>query len=161
MSHRLYSPHNPKPQPGHFNNSTTRRPRSEKPLQTSGSRTFLSFSCFSIANQEAVSPSAALLVRLKALAFQKRPFFCSFRASVKKRRHLGCPNIMRSRGCAVQNKGITLTHISASFILLDLVHFIALECVLFVTRSILFRPKLKAENVANSQDSVIIDFLEN
>ena len=38
-------PHNPKPQPGHFNNSTTRRPRSEKPLQISGSRTFLSFSC--------------------------------------------------------------------------------------------------------------------
>ena len=32
--------------PAHFNNSTTRRPRSEKPLQTSGSCTFLSFSCF-------------------------------------------------------------------------------------------------------------------
>ena len=59
-------PHNPKPQPGHFNNSTTRRPRSEKPLQTSGSRTFLSFSCFSIANQEAVSQSAVLLLRIKA-----------------------------------------------------------------------------------------------
>ena len=78
MSHRLHSPHNPKPQPGHFNNSTTRRPRSEKPLQTSGSRTFLSFSCFSIANQETVSRSAALLVRIKALALQKRPFFVTF-----------------------------------------------------------------------------------
>ena len=60
------------------NNSTTRRPRSEKPLQTSGSRTFLSFSCFSIANQETVSRSAALLVRIKALALQKRPFFVTF-----------------------------------------------------------------------------------
>ena len=65
-------------QPGHFNNSTTRRPRSEKPLQTSGLRTFLSFSCFSIANQEAVSRSAALLLRMKALALQKRPLFVLF-----------------------------------------------------------------------------------
>ena len=78
LSHRPHSPHNPKPQPGHFNNSTTRRPRSEKPLQTSGSCTFLSFSCFSIANQEAVSRSAALLLRIKALALQKRPLFFLF-----------------------------------------------------------------------------------
>ena len=71
-------PHNPKPQPGHFNNSTTRRQRSEKPLQISASRPFLSFSCFSIANQEAVSRSAALLWRIKALALQKRPLFVLF-----------------------------------------------------------------------------------
>ena len=57
-----HSPHIPRPQPGHFNNSTTRRSRSEKPLQTSGSCTFLSFSCFSIANKEAFSRSAALLL---------------------------------------------------------------------------------------------------
>ena len=76
--HRLHSPHNPKPQPGHFNNSTNRRPRSEKPLQTSGSRTFLSFSCFSIANQEAVSRFATLLLRIKALALQKWPLFVLF-----------------------------------------------------------------------------------
>ena len=75
LSHRLHSSHNPKPQPGHFNNSTTRRSRSAKPLQTSGSRTFLSFSCFSIANEEAFSRSAALLLRIKALALQKRPLF--------------------------------------------------------------------------------------
>ena len=78
VPNRLHSPHNPKPQPGHFKNSTTRRPRSEKPLQTSGSRTFLSFSCFSIANQEAVSRSAALLLRIKALALQKGPLFVLF-----------------------------------------------------------------------------------
>ena len=71
LSHRLHSPHNPKPKPAHFNNSTTRRPRSEKPLQTLGSRTFVSFFCFSIANQEAVSRSAAL-------ALQKRPLFFLF-----------------------------------------------------------------------------------
>ena len=52
--------------------------RSEKPLQTSGSRTFLSFSCFSMANQEAVSRSAALLLRIKALALQKWPLFVVF-----------------------------------------------------------------------------------
>ena len=78
LSHRLHSPHNPKPQSGDFNNSTTRRPRREKPLQTSGSRTFLSFSYFSIANQEAVSRSAALSLRIKALALQKRPLFIPF-----------------------------------------------------------------------------------
>ena len=75
LSNRLHSPHR---QPGRFNNSTTRQPRCEKPLQTLGSRTFLSFSCFSIANQEAVSRSAALLLRIKALALQKRPLFVLF-----------------------------------------------------------------------------------
>ena len=54
------------------------RPRSEKPLQTSGSRTFLSLSCFSIANEEAVSRSAVLLLRMKALALQNRPLFVLF-----------------------------------------------------------------------------------
>ena len=78
LSHRLQSPHS-KPQPGHFNNSTTRRPRSEKPLQTSGSRTIVSCSCFSIISQEAVSRSAALLLlRIKALALQKRLLFVLF-----------------------------------------------------------------------------------
>ena len=69
---------NPKPQPGHFNNSTTRQPQSEKPLQSSGSHTFLSFSCFSIADQEAVSLSAALLLRIKAVALHKQPLFVLF-----------------------------------------------------------------------------------
>ena len=35
-------------------------------------------SYFSIANQEAVSQSAALLLRIKALALQKRPLFILF-----------------------------------------------------------------------------------
>ena len=56
-------------------NSTNRRPRIEKPLQNAGSLTFVSFPCFSRADQEAVSPSAALLLRIKALALQKRPLF--------------------------------------------------------------------------------------
>ena len=85
-----------------------------KPLQTSGSSTFLSFSCFSIANQEAVSRSAALLLRIKALALQKAALVCSFRASGKNCRHLGCGNVMRSRGCAVQNKGITLSGLASA-----------------------------------------------
>ena len=41
-------------------------------------RTFLSFSCFAIANQEAVSRSAALFLRIKALALQKGPLFVLF-----------------------------------------------------------------------------------
>ena len=40
--------------------------------------TFLSFSCFPIANQEAVSRSAASSLRIKALALQKRPLFVLF-----------------------------------------------------------------------------------
>ena len=51
---------------------------SPKPLKTLGSHTFLSFSCFSITNQEAVSGSVALLLRIKALALQKRPLFVLF-----------------------------------------------------------------------------------
>ena len=68
---QLESPHNPKPQPGHFDNSKTRRPRS------------LSFSCFSIANQETVSRSMALFLRIKALALQKRSLFVLFALVVR------------------------------------------------------------------------------
>ena len=104
LFHRLHSPHNPKPQPGHFNNSTTRRPRSEKPLQTSGSRTFLSFSCFSIANQEAVSRSAAL-------ALQKRPLFVLFALVGRNVAVLDVAVLCAVEG--VQTKGITLIQINA------------------------------------------------
>ena len=68
---QLESPHNPKPQPGHFDNSKTRRPRS------------LSFSCFSIANQETVSRSMALFLRIKALALQKRSLIVLFALVVR------------------------------------------------------------------------------
>ena len=62
---------------------TFNRPRSEKPLQTSGSRTFFYFSCFSMADKEAVSRSAALLLRIKALALRKWPFFVLFALAEK------------------------------------------------------------------------------
>ena len=74
-------------------------------LYTAKSRTIFSFSCFWIADLEAVSQYVALLLRIKALALQKRLLFVLFAG--KNRRHLGCRNIMRSRGCAVQNKGIS------------------------------------------------------
>ena len=44
----------------------------------------------------------------KSFSSAKAALVCSFRATEKNRRHLGCGNVMRSRGCAVQNKGITL-----------------------------------------------------
>ena len=53
-------------------NSTTRRPRSGNPLQTSRSRTLFSFSCFLRADQGAISRFAAFLLRIKAFALQKR-----------------------------------------------------------------------------------------
>ena len=108
MSHRVHSPHNPKPQPGHFNNSTTRRPRSEKPLQTSGSRTFFVIFMFFDSKPGNCQPICGIISANKSFSSAKAALFCYFRARGKNRRHLGCPNIMRSTGCAVQNKGITL-----------------------------------------------------
>ena len=43
LSNRLQNPHNSKPSRGDFNNSRTRWPQSEKPLQTSRSCTLLVF----------------------------------------------------------------------------------------------------------------------
>ena len=56
-------------------NSTTLRLRSENSLRTSGSGAFFLFSSFSIPDHEAVSRFAAFLLRMKALAPQKRPLF--------------------------------------------------------------------------------------
>ena len=47
--------------------------------------------------------------RSSSFSSVKEALVYSFRASGKNRRHLGCGNVMRSRGCAVQNKEITLT----------------------------------------------------
>ena len=56
-------------------NSTTRRTRREKSLQTSGSRSFFSvFFCFVFRQQIAVCGSAALLLRIKALALNRSLF---------------------------------------------------------------------------------------
>ena len=72
---------------------------------------FFHFLVFSIANYEADSRSAALLLRIKALALQERPLFALVALVGRKahdRRHLGCRNVMRSRRCALQSKRITL-----------------------------------------------------
>ena len=75
LSYRLHSPH-PKPQQGHLippldglevKSHCTIRDHSH----------FFPFSWLSIADQETVSRSAALL-RIKALALQKRPLFLLF-----------------------------------------------------------------------------------
>ena len=55
---------------------------------------------------------------------------------------------------------LLLTHILAS-ILQDLVDFISLECVISFREAFFFDRNCKLKNVANSLDSVIIDFLEN
>ena len=49
----------------------------------------------------------SIIIANKSFSSAKAALVCSFRASGKNRRHLGCRNVMRSRGCAVQNKGIT------------------------------------------------------
>ena len=56
-------------------------------------------------------PICGIIIANKSFSSAKAGLVCSFRASWKNRRHLGCSNVMHSRGCAVQNKGITLRHI--------------------------------------------------
>ena len=53
-------------------------------------------------------PICSIIIANKSFSSAKAALVCSFRASGKNRRHLGCPNVIRNRGCAVQNKGITL-----------------------------------------------------
>ena len=92
---------------------TTRRPRSGNPLQTFRSRTFFSFSCVLRADQEVVSRFAAFLLRIKAFALQKRPLSVLFTLAGRTAAILDIAiNVMRRKGCAVQNKGITLTEIN-------------------------------------------------
>ena len=47
-----------------------------------------------------------IIISNKSSSSSEAALFCSFRASVKNHRHLGCRNIMRSRGCAVHIKGL-------------------------------------------------------
>ena len=91
-------------------NSTTRRPRSGNQLQTSRSRTLFSFSCFLRADQEAVSRFAAFLLRIKAFALHKRSLSVLFTLAGRTAAILDVAiNVMRKKGCAVQNKGITFS----------------------------------------------------
>ena len=53
-------------------------------------------------------PICGIIIANKSFSSAKVALVCSFRAGRKNRRHVGCRNVMRSRGCAVQNKGITL-----------------------------------------------------
>ena len=53
-------------------------------------------------------PICGIIILNKSFSSAKAAHVCSFRASGKNRRYLGCHKVMRSRGCAVQNKGITL-----------------------------------------------------
>ena len=53
-------------------------------------------------------PICGIIIANKSFSSAKETLVCSFRPSGKNRRHLGCGNVMHSRGCAVQNKGITL-----------------------------------------------------
>ena len=53
-------------------------------------------------------PMCGIIIANKSFSSAKAALVCSFCASGKNRRHLGCHNVMRSRGCAVENKGITL-----------------------------------------------------
>ena len=53
-------------------------------------------------------PICGIIIANKSFSSAKETLVCSFRPSGKNLRHLGCGNVMHSRGCAVQNKGITL-----------------------------------------------------
>ena len=54
-------------------------------------------------------PICGIIIANKSFSSAKAALVCSFRASGKNRRHLGCRNVMCSRRCTVQNKGMTLS----------------------------------------------------
>ena len=56
-------------------------------------------------------PIGGIIIANKSFSAAKAAFVCCFRASGKNHRHLRCRNVMRSRGCAVQNKGLTLNDV--------------------------------------------------
>ena len=58
---------------------------------------------------ESCQPICGIIIANKSFSSAKAALVRSFRASGKNRRHLGCSIVMRSRGCAVQNKGSNLT----------------------------------------------------
>ena len=104
--------------PGHFNNSTTRRPRSEKPTAdfeiTHNSFIFLFFD----SKTGICQPICGIIIENKTFTSAKAALVCSFCARRKNCCHLGCGNVMRSRGCAMENKGITLTCLTGKWIFL-------------------------------------------
>ena len=53
-------------------------------------------------------PICGIIIANKSFSSANVTLVCSFRAIGKNRRHLGCRNVVPSKGCAVQNKGITL-----------------------------------------------------
>ena len=53
-------------------------------------------------------PFCGIIIANKSFNSAKAALVCSLRASGRNCPHLGCCNVMRSRGYAVQNKGITL-----------------------------------------------------
>ena len=53
-------------------------------------------------------PICGIIIANKSFSSAKAALVCSFRASGKNCRHLECRNVIHSRGCPVQNKGITL-----------------------------------------------------
>ena len=82
LFHRLHSPYNPKPQPA-FSQDILIIPQLfgrevKNHCRLRDYAHFFHFLVFLIANQDAVSRSAALVLRIKALALKKRPLFVLF-----------------------------------------------------------------------------------
>ena len=74
-------------------------------------------------------PICGIIIANKSFSSARAALVSSFRASGKNRRHLGCSNVMRSKECSVQNKGITLRlfmvlHLTISLILSSVIHLV-------------------------------------
>ena len=103
LPHRLHSPH-PKPQRGHLILQLYGR---EVTADFRIRRIFFIFFFFD-PRPGSCQPICGILITNESFSSAKAALVCSSRASGKNCRHLGCRNVMRRRGCAVQNKGITL-----------------------------------------------------
>ena len=105
LSHRLHSPL-PKPQPGHLIPQLDGRVVKNHWRLRDNPHFFFIFLFFD-SRLGSCQRICSIIIANKSFSSAKAALVCSFRASGKNRRHLGCRNIVCSRGSAAQNKGIT------------------------------------------------------
>ena len=105
LPHGLHSPH-PKPQQGHLILQLYGREVKIHRGLPDQAHFFIFF--FFNPWPGSCQPICGILITNESFSSAKAALVCSSRASGKNCRHLGCRNVMRRRGCAVQKKGITL-----------------------------------------------------
>ena len=100
----------PRPDTGSLMQLESRRavPQASQPPSKASARTFNNPQLDGREVKNHCRSICGIFIANKSFSSAKEALVCSFRVSRKNRRHLGCHNIMYSRGYAVEDKGITL-----------------------------------------------------